>query len=1252
MRTTATICLFVLTVWAAHCPASAPAQERIARPDDAPLPLAPEESARRVKMPDGFRLELVASEPLIRSPSAVCWDERGRMFVCEIHGYNLDGYLDAVELNKTGKLDRQVRRVRQATEASQAAAKEQTYGTVKLLSDSDGDGRMDQVQVWADRLPPCYGLIAARGGVIAICAPDIVYLADRDGDGKADVRESLFSGFARTLIERGINNPRWSVDNWIYVSAGGGGGQIAGPYLSKPVQIGNTDFRFKPDGSAIEPVTGTESMFGLTLTDFGDRFHTIITAVSPLPYSYLARNPYVASPSGDIRINSYREIFPISQPDPWRLARGKDPAWVKFYGEAETKPNGNFTSSSGQMIYRADGLPAPYRGNYFICDPANNLVHRSLLKRRGLEYVARRAPGEEQSEFLASTDQWFRPINLSTGPDGAIYIVDMYREIIEDFSAIPRFLQQLYVESLIAGENHGRIWRLVHGPTHDARAGSDSAVASLHRAFTAGLVQRLAHSNPWWRETAQRLLIERGDPTSRGPLARLLRTGPTPPARLHALYTLDGLTMLAAEDVLVALSDSDFGVRMHALQLAERWIDSSAPLLAKVLSLVDDKEPRVRLQAALSLGQSRDSRAIAGLARLATLHGSEMWMSAGIVSSAADTAESLIGELLKHEPPSTEALAVLAPLAETIGAQQVDDAIGRVLARVAGLSNETESTVEAQRIMLDGLARGLERGTPPSLQSTTGIRALERLLASSSPGVSQPALRCAGLLRLTDSSAMRAAWEAAGQAALDDERPLPARLLALSLLAVAPWELQKPILELLDARHPAELQSAAVKVLARSDHADVAGALLSKWLGLAPAVQESIVDALFLRQDRMSRLLDALESGTVPPASLSSLRREQLSEHSNTAIRQRARALLAGRVSDERAAVLKRYQAALALPRDPSSGQAVFQKTCSRCHRLGQEGVEVGPDLSSARTRADETLLGDILDPSSLLAPGYTVYTIATRDGRVHSGVVAGDSATSVTLRNAADPTAPVKTRAAVEQTILRRDIDEMRASTKSLMPDGLEREITPQDLADLLGFLRQSLGPLVSPGIVLFEDDPAFVKALVEGDATASLVNTGQFSGNAALHVTAGQRHSPRIAGWEFAIVENPLADVSLVSAARDPNAAPPAAPRRFRYLRFAWKSADAHGVMLELAAAGAWPPADKPLRRYYSGRNTSGWQATEVSPDVPRDWTVVTVDLWKDFGEFTLTGIAPTALGGAALFDRIELLQTLAPDGSSGRN
>jgi putative heme-binding domain-containing protein len=292
----------------------------------------------------------------------------------------------------------------------------------------------------------------------------------------------------------------------------------------------------------------------------------------------------------------------------------------------------------------------------------------------------------------------------------------------------------------------------------------------------------------------------------------------------------------------------------------------------------------------------------------------------------------------------------------------------------------------------------------------------------------------------------------------------------------------------------------------------------------------------------------------------------------------------------------------------------VYLDQCAKCHQLQGQGYAVGADLTTANTRTDETILSDVLEPSGQITVGYQNYTVVTEDGRIFTGVLAAETATSITLRK----------EEGVEQTILRQEIDEMEASSISMMPEGLEKEVSPQDVADLLGYLREALGPAPPPGIVLFDDERSFADVLNEGEGTVGLRPEAPFSGTASLVVTPPQRWNLRIPGWEYPIVENPGAG-------------------EFRYLRFAWRSEGGHGVMIELAGDGKWPPAEKPLWRYYSGKNTTSWQAVEVSPDVPGDWVVVTRDLYKDFGHFTLTGIAPTALGGQAFFDRIELLRSL---------
>jgi len=235
--------------------------------------------------------------------------------------------------------------------------------------------------------------------------------------------------------------------------------------------------------------------------------------------------------------------------------------------------------------------------------------------------------------------------------------------------------------------------------------------------------------------------------------------------------------------------------------------------------------------------------------------------------------------------------------------------------------------------------------------------------------------------------------------------------------------------------------------LATGDQAEVAGTLLSAWSGASPKVQEALVDALFARRDHLPKVLDAIDKRVVPASILSPVRREQLLENGAIEVRRRAQALLAGPADKERAAVLEKYRSALALKRDPARGKVIFEQQCAKCHQLHGSGVAVGPDLAGARGRSDATLLTDILDPSAALTPGYTVYTVATLDGRIFTGALAAETATSITLRR----------EKGESDTILRRNIDEMAASSRSLMPDGMERLITHQDLADLIGFLRQS---------------------------------------------------------------------------------------------------------------------------------------------------------------------------------------------------
>mgnify|MGYP003331581368 FL=1 len=1047
------------------------ASAQIPAPTDAPKPRTPEESAAAFKLPAGFRMEVIASEPLIASPSGIAWDERGRMFVSELHGYNLAGQLDIEELNKTGKLDTQVRRV-QADAKHKHAAEAGTFGVVKLLTDTDGDGRMDKAVVWADGLPPIYGLVAAHGGLIVACAPHIIFLKDSKGTGKADVREILFTGFGTGELERGINAPQWGADGWIYFGRGWQGGPITGPHLAKPVSLPGSDFRIRADGTAIEPVTGQTHTFGFAFTDEGDRFTVTTTSsffVAPLPWRYLVRNP--DSPVSDTQVSTGdRRAYSLSKPHPWRQKRAEDPAYFKYYnsryGAAESEADGWFTSMCGPLIYRDHALPGLH-GQYFACEPSGNIVHRSLIEADGPVLKLRRAPGEEMSEFAATTDQWSHPMHLLHGPDGAIWIVDYYREIIEDYSAIPRHLQQQY--GLYAGHDRGRIYRLTH------RAAPVPPRADMSALTPAALARECASPLLWRRTTAQRLLVERAEKSAAPALREILSAKESAgSALITALRTLDQLAAITPDDLAPFVAHREPAVRIHALQISDRFLaldEGRALLDATLAAAAAEKNPRVQIQFALTLGEARDPRAFAMLARYAREFSNVRWMDAAIMSSLAGRGGEMLAEILR-EPGATPPL--LASLAQSVAARRDEAELAKTLALIASAKPETQAAV------LNALAKGRKNAPRKPLANAAARKSLASLAASAAAPV---------------RAASRTLEETFAAGVIDSEAAPPAN--------------------------------------------------------------------------------------SLPPA------------------------------LDVSEATFRKFLAALSGPRDAKRGHEIFLAACVTCHRIEKEGHDFGPDLLGELGVAEETLVRHILLPNERIRPGFETTLVETHAGAATVGILKDDGATSLTL---AHPNG-------AETVLLRKDVKGVRRVASSLMPSFAEA-LQPADLASLLTWLRSNLKPGGGPRAVLFDEDPGFAELLNEENGTATIERTGAAFGKICLRITPPQKTAAKIPGWKYRIVEIPTA------------------PDEFRYLRLSWRASGA-GVMLEIPRDGQWPKASDPNGRYYAGRNTTAWQAREVSPRAPREWETITVDLWKDMGTFTFTGLGPTAMGGDAWFDRIELLR-----------
>jgi putative membrane-bound dehydrogenase-like protein len=964
-------------------------------------PRTPKEELATFRVPAGFRVELVAREPAVIDPVAIAFDENGRLFVAEMPGYPNAGVA-------TGSIH---------------------SGRIKLLEDRDGDGYFEHCTTFAEGLRFPSGVMPWKGGLIAADAPDILYLEDTDGDGKADRVRRLYTGFGLDNVEQLINGLQWGLDNWVHGAAGSNGGTVRSKEKpdAPPVVLHNRDVRFRPEApGSLEPTSGG-SQYGLATDDWEQWFvatnsqhlrHVV------LPDHYLRRNPALAVSAVTLDIPDHGaacKVYRISPFERWRVERTRRRAGApdaQRYPSTELVPGGYSTSTCSPVVYTADLFPTAYRGNTLVCDPANNVIHRDLLEQHGATFVARRA--DKGREFFASTDTWCRPVSLTVGPDGALYVVDFYREVIETPLSLPDDIKaNLNIES----RQRGRIWRIVPEGAGRLRK------PALGRESAEQLVEHLKDPNPWWRLTAQRLLVERRDRRAVPALRKLAREAMLPQARAHALWTLDGMKALDERLIETALKDPSAGVREQALRLTDSRLVSSKRLQTAVAALADDSSPRVRFQLAFTLGEANAPAMTAALARVARRDLPDPWTQTAVLSSTARCAPALLDALVRDpvfvHAAAGDAAQFLTRLAAVVATRAGETELARAL---GSLGEEPSGTWQVA--VLAGLMQGLQNSPRP----------LDQIWDHPPRGLRDALGR------------VRPFFERAAATAADTRQAMPARLAAARLLTAGPFALAGPVLQkLLTPQTPGELQLAAVRSLSRHNSPQVADMLLTGWSGYSPMVRRESLEAVFATTERVNRLLDAIEHKQLPANQIEPVRLEQLRKHPDGAVRRRARVLLAGQVAPDRRKVVEAYRPALDLRGDMSRGQAVFKKTCSTCHRLDSVGVEVGPDLLSAlRNKTSETLLIDILDPSREVDPRYINYMVTTQSGRVFTGIIAAETASSVTLRRAER----------AEDTILRSQIEEMQGTAKSLMPEGLESQLSKQDLADLIAYLQMAGRP------------------------------------------------------------------------------------------------------------------------------------------------------------------------------------------------
>jgi len=581
-------------------------------------PRSPEASMSTFAFADpAITAQVFATEPQVVDPVSMEFDEDGNAWVV--------GMLDAYKPDSV-----------------------KGRGRIVRLADTDADGRADTAIVFADSLREATSCLPWQGGLLVTAAPHILYFRDNDGDGLAEQRDTLFTGFFNRNEEAQITNLRFGVDNWIYANNNGQAGDIAflkGKDTAR-LSVKGWDFRFRLDKGLFEAATG-RGQFGLAMDGAGHRYYTQNTdhiSQVVIPKRYLDRNPFLPK-------SLRRSTLNISEHDPLMFQRTPAPWWraertrqrnrkSRENGLPEKEfADGHFTGGSGGTMYTGTLLPAAYYGSVFTGDVAGNLVHRDILKDIDSPYRrAVRGPLEKDREFMATTDSWVRPASFTEGPDGSLFMIDMYRQHIETPLSIPADLQ--VGMDFNAGDRHGRIYRIVAkgSPALQMKA------LKLRSLSTQELLGLLAHQSQWWRLTAQRLLLERQDRSILAAARTMCLTHPEAHARLHALYVLEGLDSIDDGILRSLLKDKAPDLREHALMLAE----GRKGFLTDILALEGDASGRVAFQAALSIGAYTGPEVRSALLRILLRNLASPWYRMAVLSapegSTVEMLESLMAE--------------------------------------------------------------------------------------------------------------------------------------------------------------------------------------------------------------------------------------------------------------------------------------------------------------------------------------------------------------------------------------------------------------------------------------------------------------------------------------------------------------------------------------------------------------------------------------------------------------------------------
>jgi len=938
-----------------------------------PAPISKEAALSTMEIHPDLQIELVAAEPLVTDPIDIAWGADGRMWVVEMVDYPL-----GVDGNGQGG------------------------GHIRFLEDSDNDGVYDQSTLFMDGVPFPTSVFPWKDGVLITSPPDLLFARDSNGDGTADDISMQYTGFNLGNQQHLVNGMQWGLDGWIYLANGDSGGDIRAANSDQSVSIDGRDIRIRPETGEIESVMG-RSQFGRNRDSWGNWFGNSNSWPGwhyALDDDYLSRNPHVnyASPRAFLPEEPQAgKVYPISK----TLSRFND------YERAN-----RFTSACGFMIYDDDALGDRFLGNSFVSEPVHNLVSRAIMHPEGTSFRSERASEEKESEFLRSTDNWFRPTAIRSGPDGALYVADMYRIAIEHPEWIPEDWQRKL--NLREGHDKGRIYRI-------SRKGSKPDKPQDMSAMSPEQWVEKLHSNiRWQRDQAQQLLVSSSNQKVDIALRQVASSGQSPKNRIQALWTLFLRDSLDESTLLKALDDSIAEVRAQAVKLSAKQL-ASEPLLDKVITLANDENAQVRIQVAYTLGETSDPRASSTLYSMTQENLDDPFISSAILSSAIPHQNEL-GNRLGSQLLDPLYSDFLKGLTQTALGTQNRDAATRILNTI--LTQTGEKTLEEHIVAYRDYRNAMKRFSNENTESL-----------NLNPDLWKKEAELFASIRDTLN---------------DVNAPIKLRQLALQTIVFLPGDKGSDvsiISQCLDPRNPTELQLAAIDSLASILESETPVELLKNWNQSSPRIRDKIVKTLLARK---AWTLDLLATASQRPEivkSFSVVQKNLLIRNRDEAIRESALATFNQAIDSDRQKVVEAYIPALTLSGDPFAGRGHFSQRCATCHQMGGIGVDVGPNIAALSDKSPESLLIAILDPNRAVENKYIQLIATTHSNETAVGILSEETATTVTLT----------TIGGHPQTLNRQSLASLESNTFSLMPEGLEAGLNPQQMADLLAFLNAS---------------------------------------------------------------------------------------------------------------------------------------------------------------------------------------------------